>query len=155
MTTAHGTFSIERTYDAAPDRVFAAWSSAPAKAAWFVLDGQWTAQPHRLDFRVGGEESVAGGPVEGGTVYRYHARYQDIVPNERIVTTYEMYADDRRLSVSVATVEFLPEGEGTRLVHTELGAFLDGLDENRYREGGTKELLDNLGKVLAAGGPVQ
>ena len=41
------------------------------------------------------------------------------------------------------------EGEGTRLVLTEQGAFLDGLDYVAQREEGTQQLLDNLGKALA------
>ena len=38
MTTrsaTHGSFTIERTYPAAPSRVFAAFASLEAKARWF------------------------------------------------------------------------------------------------------------------------
>ena len=35
----------------------------------------------------------------------YDARYQDIVPNERIIYSYDMHLDDKRISVSLATVE--------------------------------------------------
>ena len=56
---------------------------------------------------------------------------------------------EQRISVSLATVELKPEGEGTKLVLTEMGAFLDGLDNVQAREEGTKVLLDNLGKALA------
>ena len=76
--------------------------------------------------------------------------YYDIVPDERIVTAYEMYVNDDRMSVSVATVELTPAGSGTHLVLTEQGVFLDGLDKNEYREHGTGELLDKLGEVLRA-----
>jgi len=31
----HGSFTIERRFDAAPARVFAAWSNPDAKAGWF------------------------------------------------------------------------------------------------------------------------
>ena len=34
-SVTHATFVIERTYDASPARVFAAWSEAEAKARWF------------------------------------------------------------------------------------------------------------------------
>ena len=49
------------------------------------------------------------------------------MPDQRIVTTYEMLMADTRISVSLATVELTPAG-GTRLVYTEQGAFLDGHD---------------------------
>jgi uncharacterized protein YndB with AHSA1/START domain len=143
----HSTFVIERTYDASPERVFAAWSDQKAKAQWFIGPDEWVSSDHELDFRVGGRESVSGGP-KGGPVHRYAAEYRDIVPNERIVTTYEMYMDETRTSVSVASVEFTPAGSGTLLVMTESGAFLDGLDNVESREEGTRGILDQLGKSL-------
>jgi uncharacterized protein YndB with AHSA1/START domain len=149
MTVTHGTFVIERSYGASPQRVFAAWSDPKAKAQWFVGPDDWQSSDHELDFRVGGLEHVSGGSPDGGPTFAYDARYQDIVPDERIVTTYEMHMDDVRISVSVATIEFRPEGSGTRLVLTEQGAFLDGHDTPAQREHGTRELLENLGKALA------
>lgn len=70
------------------------------------------------------------------------------MPDRRIVSTYEMYLDDRRTSVSLATVEIEPDGTGSRLVYTEQGAFLDGADAPQYREQGTSGLLDALGREL-------
>jgi uncharacterized protein YndB with AHSA1/START domain len=138
----HGTFVLERSYDAPPGRVFAAFADPEAKAQWFG------AVDFSLDFRVGGRETNGGGP-DGGPFYRYDATYRDIVPDERIVYTTDMYVDDRIMSVSVATVEFARDGGGTRLVLTEHGAFLDGLETAAQREHGTGELLDKLGAVLA------
>jgi uncharacterized protein YndB with AHSA1/START domain len=146
-SVTHGTFAIERSYDAPPQRVFAAWADPKAKDQWFVGPDDWESSDHEMDFRVGGLEHISGGSPDGQKV-SYDARYQDIVPDERIVTTYEMHIDEARISVSVATVEFRPEGSGTRLVLTEQGAFLDGHDTPAQREHGTGELLDALGKAL-------
>jgi hypothetical protein len=55
-----------------------------------------------------------------------------------------MRSDDRRISVSLATVELRPAGGGTRLVLTEQGVFLDGVDDPSAREQGTSDLLANL-----------
>ncbi|MEP7178489.1 MAG: SRPBCC family protein [Pseudonocardiales bacterium] len=146
-SVTHGTFAIERSYAAPPQRVFAAWADPEAKRQWFVGPHDRASSDHEMDFRVGGLEHVSGGPADGPT-FSYDARYQDIVPAQRIVTTYEMHMDDARISVSVATVEFRPEGSGTRLVLTEQGAFLDGHDTPEQRETGTRELLDALEKTL-------
>ncbi len=43
----------------------------------------------------------------------------------------------------------MPDGSGCRLVLTEQGAFLDGLDDPAGREHGTGKLLDRLEAVLA------
>jgi uncharacterized protein YndB with AHSA1/START domain len=145
-SVTHATFVLERTYNASPARVFAACSSRDAKARWFnSADG--ATSDHELDFRAGGRERVSGGPP-GGPIFVYDAEIQDIVPDQRIVTTYEMYMDGTRISVSVATFELRPEGPGAHLTYTEQGAFLDGYDNADQREHGTSELLDSLGREL-------
>ena len=100
-----------------------------------------------MDFRVGGRETNSGGP-EGRSGPHFNALYQDIVPDERIIFAYDMHLDDKRISVSLATIELAPEGKGTRLTFTEQGAFLDGYDDPADREHGTRELLDALGRSL-------
>jgi uncharacterized protein YndB with AHSA1/START domain len=148
-SVTHATFVIERTYPASPARVFAAFASREAKMRWFAGPTEWiSSEPHELDFRVGGRERVSGGP-KGGPRHTYDARFQDIVPNVRIITSYDMHLDDKRISVSLATVELKPAGSGTHLVYTEQGAFLDGYDDAGAREHGTGELLNNLGAALA------
>jgi uncharacterized protein YndB with AHSA1/START domain len=147
-TVTHATFTLERTYDAPPARAFAAWAKPEAKARWFAGPENWQRGNYQLDFKVGGRELLSGGPA-GGPIHHYDAIYQDIVPNERIIYGYDMHLDDKRISVSLATVEFKPVGTGTRLTFTEQGAFLDGFDDPKQRERGTIDLLDNFGKELA------
>jgi uncharacterized protein YndB with AHSA1/START domain len=142
------TFVIERTYPVSPERVFAAFADPKLKARWFGGPEEWQRGEHELDFRVGGKERLSGGP-RGGSVHTYEARYHDIIPNERIVITYDMYLDDLRTSVSLSTVELKPFASGTQMTFTEQGVFFDGLDNARSREIGTRELLDALGKALA------
>jgi hypothetical protein len=59
-----------------------------------------------------------------------------------------MHLDGRRISVSLATIEFLAADAGTLLIVTEQGAFLDGLDNAAERDRGTRELLDQLDAAL-------
>ena len=143
-SVTHATFVVERTFAAPPARVFAAFATFDAKRRWACHD-DWTNT--EFDFRPGGREANRGGEP-GGPVYVFDARYYDIVPNERIVFAYEMYRDDVRISVSVSALEFRPDGDGTRLVFTEHGAFLDGHDTAEAREHGTGEGLDNLARHL-------
>ena len=147
-SVVHATFTIERTYDASPARVFAAFADAGAKAQWFHGPPEWGPDEHEMDFRVGGRETSRGGP-KGGPVHHFDARYMDIVPDRRIVFAYDMYVDDTKLSVSLTTIQVQPAGEGTRLTFTEQGAFLDGHEDPSLREEGTRGLLDALGRALA------
>jgi len=147
-STRHATFTIQRTFAATPARVFAAHADARSKARWFGGPDEWEKSKLALDFRVGGRESVSGGPA-GGPVHRYSALYQDIVPDQRIVLTYEIYLDETRISVSLGTTELEPADGGTRLTYTEQSVFLDGYDDAGAREHGMRALFDNLVAFLA------
>jgi uncharacterized protein YndB with AHSA1/START domain len=153
MTTrsvTHDTFTIERTYPAAPSRVFAAFASAEAKAIWGdtgdLEPAEGDAGAEEFDFRVGGRERF--GFKWSGTTLRYDALYYDIVPDQRIVYSYEMYANDARISVSVTTIEIAKSGDGTALTYTEQGAYLDDLDQPGLRQEGVTEMLDGLARYL-------
>ena len=63
-----------------------------------------------------------------------------------------MYADESRISVSVATVLFSGHDVTSQLVLTEQGVFLDGHDTVAQREAGTRSLLDSLAASLKSGG---
>ena len=150
-TVEHGTFTIERTFDAPPARVFAAWADPKAKAAWFAgPSGEWKQLVRQMEFRIGGREKVKGQST-GGRVSEFDATYHDIVTNRRIVYSYTMHVDEKRISVSLATIELEPAGTGgTHLTLTEQGAYLDGgFDGNAGREKGTRGLIDMLEKFVA------
>ena len=69
-------------------------------------------------------------------------------PTERIVYSSVLSQDGRPATVSTTTVELETCDEGTRLVLTEQGAYLDGLEQPDWREQGTGEWLDRLGAEL-------
>lgn len=146
---SHATFVIERSYPAHPANVFGAWSDAAAREIWMDdPDYKSDGSKYELDFRVGGHERFSGITPDGRT-YRYEGVIYDIVPDQRIVYSYEMYAGQDRGSVSLATVEIAADGAGTKLTYTEQGAFLDGIEkpEDRQKLGW---MFDNLGTYLAS-----
>jgi len=147
QSVTHATFAIERFYDATPAKVFAAWADPQAKARWFEGPAAWRKERFEFDFRVGGRERMISRPP-AGPAHIFEAEYRDIVPDRRIVYCCDMRLDDLRISVSLATVEFLPAGRGTQLIFTEQGAFLDGYDDVAGREHGTALLLDKLDAAL-------
>lgn len=147
-SVTHGTFVVERVYDASPARVFAAWSDPVAKTRWFNGTENAAGTTMDLDFTIGGIERTSGGR-EGGPVFTYEARFQDIVSDERIVSTNQMHADGTRISVNLVTVQFMPEGARTRLVVTDQGTYLDGHDNPDWREAGTRTQLEALAMGIA------
>ncbi len=154
LAVIHDTFELERTYPASPSRVFAAFASKEAKEAWGdtgdLTEPGADAGDTEFDFTVGGHERFGFGYQ--GVSYRYDACYYDIVPDQRIIYSYEMYADGARISVSVATIEFAAAADGTALTWTEQGAYLDGFDGEQapqFRREGTEEMLEGLAKYLS------
>jgi uncharacterized protein YndB with AHSA1/START domain len=100
-----------------------------------------------MDVRIGGRERLRA-RWEGGVVSTFDAIYHDVIPNERLIYSYEMRLDEKKISVSLATLQLQAEGRKTTLIITEQGAFLDGYDDAGSRETGTGHLLDALGASL-------
>ena len=149
----HGTFVIERTYSATPERVFAAFADPAKKRRWLVEGKNNDAVEFEMDFRVGGKERskylLGENSPFPGTPITNETTYMDIVPNLRIVIAYTMTLGDRRFSASQATFELVPSEKGTSLIFTEQGAYFEGSDGAQMRQAGWTKLLEHLGKELA------
>ncbi len=146
-SVVHATFCIERTFPAPRSQVFRALTDPAAKAKWFAGGERYTELARHMDARPGGRERLQG-RWNSGVVSTFDATYHDVVTDERVVYSYEMHLDDRKISISLVTFELKAAGTGTRLVMTEQGAFLDGHDDAGSRERGSVLLLDALGKSL-------
>jgi uncharacterized protein YndB with AHSA1/START domain len=142
-SVVHSVFSLQRIYGASPATVFHAFTDEAAKARWFEGGEGYQVLEREMDVRPGGHERLKG-RWAGGMVATFEAVYYDVVPNKRLIYGYEMHLDDRKISVSLATIEFKPVAAGTQLLVTEQGAFLDGYEDGGSRERGTGLLLDRL-----------
>ena len=147
----HGSFSVERAFNHDPAILYRAWTDRAVKSRWFNGPAdKWTEQVREMDVRVGGRERLVGKFIDGSES-RFEALYFDVVPERRLVYTYDMYWLGKKVSVTLASVEFVVQGNGTRVVVTEQHAFLDGNEDGASRERGTLSLLENLDVALAGG----
>ena len=142
-----GAFTIERRYDAAPGRVFRAFSERELKQRWMGCEEVAAPVIETLDFRVGGREVSRGGGGDGAE-HLFEGTYLDIVPDSRFVFAFVMHVGGRKLSASIASVEVLPDGPGARLIFNEQGVYF-GEDGWAEREEGTAFGLDRLAAWLA------
>jgi uncharacterized protein YndB with AHSA1/START domain len=143
----HGTFTLERNYPVSAARLYAAWTDPEIKARWFIGPAGWQLVKRELDLRVGGRE-ILEGVFPDGLQTLFTARYHEVVPEQRLVWSYDLDYAGKHLSVSLATVEIRAAGRGAALRFTEQAAFLDGTDGTSSRERGTAAHLDRLAGVL-------
>jgi uncharacterized protein YndB with AHSA1/START domain len=143
----HGVFTITRDLPQSAAAVYRAFADPEAKARWFSGGDDWTPIERTMDVRTGGRE-IAKGRWKSGLVTCFEAVYLDVVPGERLVYAYTMHLDDRKISVSLATVEFQAQAEGSRLRITEQGVFLDGYEDSGSRERGTRTLVERIAQSL-------
>jgi uncharacterized protein YndB with AHSA1/START domain len=149
----HSTFVVERSYPQPPERVFGAFAQPARKRRWYA-EGDHEIQEFEMEFRVGGGERLhyrfkEGHPIAGSEINN-ESTYQDIVPDNRIVSTQKMALNGKPVNINVVTSEFLPSGTGTNLVLTVQGTFIDWPDGAKMVEQGWRGLVERLGKELAA-----
>lgn len=143
-----GAFTVTRRYAARPARVFAAFADREIKQRWMGCDEVSAPVIDQLDFHVGGREVSRGGG-QGGVEHLFDGRYLDIVSDRRFVFAFVMHVGGRKISASLGTVEFAPDGEGTVLTFNEQGVYF-GEDGWAEREEGTATGLDQLNAWLAS-----
>lgn len=120
----HDTINLERTYDAPPARVFAAWADPKARARWSVPDGAALVYD-AADFREGGlDRARCGSPDD--MRYVIETRYVSIAPQRHIVFAEQVTAAGRPQSASVVTVAL--QGAAGGRTHLALTIQLTAVD---------------------------
>ena len=148
----HATAVIEKSYPKPVERVFAAFSDAAQKRRWYAERSGNAIETFEMDFRPGGSETLAyrlgaNSPFPGALIANAET-FQDIVPNQRIVTASAMSFEGRRFSVSLVTFEFLATAQGCDLICTHQDALFEGADGPDRREKGWQDILARLDKEL-------
>src|SRR5271165_4526627 len=148
----HNTFAIERKYPHSPERIFAAFAQPARKRLWYA-EGDHEIQEFEMDFRVGGSERFRyrfreGHPIAGSEIVN-EGSYHHIVRDEQIVMTARMSLNGKPIVVMLATIEFVPSENGTNLVLTHQGTFLEWEGGPQMIEAGWRALLDRLQNYLA------
>lgn len=145
--TVFGGFTIERRYDARPERVFRAFTDREIKQRWLGCDHVASPVIEQLDFRVGGKEVSRGGGEDGE--HLFEGTYLDIVDGHRFIFAFVMHVGGRKLSASIASVEIVADGAGARLIFNENGVYF-GEDGWAEREQGTAIGMQQMADWLGA-----
>jgi uncharacterized protein YndB with AHSA1/START domain len=149
MTTiAHATIVMERTYNAAPARVFSAWADVEARKRWSAPADNIRIEYEEADFREGGRD-LSRCIEPGNDDYVATVHYIDIKRDQRIFFVEDIAHGKRRVSAALITVELTPKGVGTHLLLTMQIASFDGSNMEQGYQFGWSAALDNLAKEFA------
>lgn len=143
--TLHDKIVIERTYNASPARVFAAWESVEARLRWSIPHPTAGAVYDQTDFRVGGLDVMRCG-AKDDMRYRAHVRYLEIIRDVRIVMTESVAEDGKTRAASLITVEFEAAGKTTKQTVTMQVSAFDGPGMIEGYNEGWGAALDNLAR---------
>lgn len=147
-TVHHATIELQHRYRASTAEVFAAWSRREALLDWGAPGDGWWLTYDRFDFRVGHTDVCRFGE-DGGAEYVNAIRYEDLVPEHRIVYASTLSSGGKLGFVGVVTVELAGDHTGCVLSLTEQGVYLDGPDDADCHRAGWDDMLGKLGAYLA------
>jgi len=139
--TDDNTLVIDRVLNAAPDRVFVAWTDTAQLAQWYGPEGM-TAEIFSNDVKPGGQYSLVMRSDEGE--YHLSGAYEKIDPPNELVMSWKWKTSDE---VTRVTIELRPEGEQTHLRLTHTG-FAEAEQASSHSQGWSSSLND-LERYLA------
>ena len=137
------TLRVARSFRAAPERVFHAWTAKEELDRWSA-PGPVRASTE-VDLRVGGRYRIVMTDPQG-KVFAVSGTYREVDPPRRLVYTWQ-WEDQPGFPETVVTVEFAARADGG----TDVTLLHDGLpsDDSRAKhEHGWNGCLDNLGPVV-------
>ena len=135
--------TLKRHLNAAPEKVYAAWTDPKKIALWFGPEGIKTLRT-QADARVGGGFRIVMRSPDGEE-HDVSGVYREVVPNEKLVFTWAWRSTPER--ESLVTLLIKPDGTGSllTLIHEQ---FFDETARDHHREGWTG-CIDKLERHLA------
>ncbi|WP_341704955.1 SRPBCC domain-containing protein [Ferrovibrio sp.] len=141
--THRPSLTIRRRINAAPAKVFAAWTEPALIARWFGPDAG-PVEKAEIDLRIGGRFDIAF-RTEDGERHTVRGAYREIVPDTKLVFSWSWISTPER--VSQVTVSLKADGGGTllTLLHEQ---FFDQAARDGHNRGWTGS-LDKLERLFA------
>ena len=140
---------VTRTFNSPANLVFEAWSKAELFKRWWVpKSAGLTLLSCEMDVRTGGTYKLVFKHPASGEPMAFFGRYNEVVPNSRIVWTNEEGGEGG----AVTTVTFEQKGGKTLVVMRDLYPSKEALDEaiasGATAGEGVRETFDQLEELL-------
>jgi len=140
---AKPSLTLKRRFNAAPEKIYAAWTQPAQIAQWFGPDAGGV-QRAETDLRTGGRFTIVFN-TEDGEEHQVNGVYRELVRNKKLVFTWAWRSTPERESLVTLLIE--PDGDGSllTLIHEQ---FFDEAARDRHSHGWTGS-LDKLERYLA------
>ena len=139
VTIGDNRLTMTRVFDAPRHLVFAYWTQADKVQLWWGCKNT-TKVECEMDFRVGGSFTHKM-QLTGAGEFSYSGKYDEIIEPARIAYHAEMGGTTTRV-----TVEFIEQGEQTKMVLTQEG--FPTQEICKMVSQGTQEAFDKLDRML-------
>jgi uncharacterized protein YndB with AHSA1/START domain len=111
------TLHVIRTFAAAREKVFRAWTDPEALKRWWIPRDGFSVPQVNLDLRVGGTYRIAMQNSKG-EVFHLTGTYREVRPPEGLVYTWRWQGTESDIGETLVTVEFHDLGRSTEVVIT-------------------------------------
>jgi uncharacterized protein YndB with AHSA1/START domain len=135
--------TLKRRLNAAPEKVYAAWTDPEKIAKWFGPDGGAVTSAE-TDLRVGGRYTMIF-HTEDGEEHHVSGVYREVVRNERLQFTWAWRSTPERESLVTILIKADGAGSILTLIHEK---FFDEAARDRHEYGWTGS-LNKLEKLFA------
>ena len=136
---------IERTFDAAAEELFEAWTSEKVLKSWLHADPDWETPTAVVDLRVGGTLRIVMRDPAAGTDHGASGEYTVIDPPRRLAFTWTWDHDPE--NSLLIELEFTEHDGRTTVVMVSSGLTTE--KDRGDHERGWRACYDNLDRELA------
>lgn len=133
----HSSLTLRRRFDAAPAKVWRAWTEPQALKQWFGPAEIVSVPVAEIDLRPGGRFRVVMRAGDGER-HEVSGRYLELVPERRLVFSWAWASTPER--VSRVTVQIEPDGRGAALTLTH-EQFFDEAARDGHHHGWTGSMV--------------
>lgn len=140
------TVEVKKLISAPVERVYQAWTDPTQLSKWFGCSKVVNLQVE-LDLRVDGQYRMDAETCENNKAGLVTGTYKEIVPNKKLVFTWNNDSQEFPANDTLVTVEFIDKGKSTEVVikHTRFQIEKTAQAHNM----GWSESLDKLSAYLA------
>jgi uncharacterized protein YndB with AHSA1/START domain len=143
-TGTETTLRLKRTFGAAREKVFRAWTEPEALKKWFAPADDHSTPFAQVDLRVGGKYQIDIKSPEG-KVFRLGGTFREVRPPEKLVYTWA-WEGDKDVGETLVTVEFREQGTSTEVALTH--ELFPNEEALKGHDAGWSGSLDRLARML-------